>query len=115
MHLLPVQASNTRTCASSTSKVTPPPDTRARASRDSPSLGNVPGEQRAQAVTFTLLQSKGSVVVRSRAADETSGDVVTPGGDAGALVDVAVSPVGASEVAVLPEARTVTSVVVGRV
>lgn len=57
-----------------------------------PSLGNVPGEQRAQAVTFTVLQFEGLAVMRDGAADETPGDVVTPGGDA--LLDAAVGPVG---------------------
>lgn len=60
-----------------------------------PWLGTVPGGQRAQAVTFTLLQLEGWGVVGSGAADGTPGGVVTPGGDTGALLDVAVSPVDA--------------------
>lgn len=78
-------------------------------------MGNVPGEQRAQAVTFTPLQFEGSAVVRNGAADGTPGDVVAPEGDAGAPVDAAIAPVDAGEAAVLPEARTVPSVVAGRV
>lgn len=60
-----------------------------------PSLGNVPGEQWAQAVTFTPLQFEGLVAVTNRAADGTPGDVVMPGGDTGVLVDAAIGPVDA--------------------
>lgn len=80
-----------------------------------PALGNVPGEQRAQAVTFTLLQFEGLVVLRNGPADGTPGGVVTPGGDTEVLADAAIGPVDAGEGAVLPEVRTVTSVVAGRV
>lgn len=76
-------------------QVTFPSSTRAGSSRDSPSLGNVPGEQRAQAVTFTPLQFEGLAVVRNGAADGTPGDVVTPEGDGGAPVDAAIAPVDA--------------------
>lgn len=55
-----------------------------------PSLGNVPGEQGAHAVTFTLLQLEGTVVVRDGAVGGSPGDVVTSGGVAEAPVDAAV-------------------------
>lgn len=54
-------------------------------------------------------------MVRNGPADGTPGDVVTPGGDTEVLVDAAIGPVDAGEVAVLPEVRTVTSVVAGKV
>lgn len=41
------------------------------------------------------MQAEGWGVVGSGAADGTPGGVVTPGGDTGALLDVAVSPVDA--------------------
>lgn len=52
-----------------------------------PSLGNVPGEQGAHAVTFTLLQLEGTEVVRDGAVGGSPEDVVTSGGVAEALVD----------------------------
>lgn len=55
-----------------------------------PSLGNVPGEQGAHAVTFTLLQLEGTAVVRDGAVGRSPGDVVTSGGVAEAPVDAAV-------------------------
>lgn len=58
-------------------------------------MGTVPGGQWAQAVTFTLLQLEGWGVLGSGAEDGTPGDVVTPGGGSGALLDVAVSAVDA--------------------
>lgn len=54
-------------------------------------MGTVPGGQGAQAVTFTLLQLEGWGVLGSGAEDGSPGDAVTPGGDAGALLDVAVT------------------------
>lgn len=51
------------------------------------SLGNVPGEQGAHAVTFTLLQLEGTEVVRDGAVGGSPEDVVTSGGVAEALVD----------------------------
>lgn len=57
-------------------------------------MGTVPEGQRAQAVTFTLLQLEGWGVLGSEAdEDRTPGDVVTPAGDTEALLDVAVSAV----------------------
>lgn len=64
---------------------------------------------------FTALQFEGLAVVRNGPADGTPGDVVTPGGDTEVVVDAAIGPVDADEVAVLPEVRMVTSVVAGKV
>lgn len=60
-----------------------------------PLLGMVPGEQGVHAVTFTLLQFEGSVVLRGGTTDRTPGDAVASGGVAQALLDVAISAVGA--------------------
>lgn len=54
-------------------------------------MGTVPGGQRAQAVTFTVLQVEGWGVLGSGADDGSPGDVVTPGGDAGTLLEVPIT------------------------